>query len=409
MADELVRAAPLYLKGWRGAGRRLAILTDSGASAVMMTDTAERLGLTVEALPPATRQALSRRLPSFASAANPIDMTSALREESAILPDVLGALAEDATADLFAIAFPSAGAGYDVESFAAAVAAFADGGDRPVAVAVPQPGIARHFAAAGLPTYASETEALEALHQVVAHAALMRAGRPGPDAGEPIEPPPGDGDLDEAAALAYLGCHGFPIVPHRLCHTAAEAKAAFAALGPKVALKGCAAGIAHKSEHGLVALDLGGAAAVVATFDAMRAHLAGLGSGDGGVIVAAMCGRPWEFIVGAHLDPVFGPVVLLGQGGRYVEALGDHACLLPPVSTGDALRALTGLRGAAIWRGYRGEPAADLAALAGIACQVADLMVRARGAIASIDLNPVAVGPVGEGAVIIDALIERGV
>ena len=395
-ADELVRAAPLYLKGWRAAGKRLAILTDSGASAVMMTDTAARLGLTVEGFAAATRQALARRLPPFASAANPIDMTSALREESAILPDVLGALAGDATVDLFAVAFPSAGAGYEVESFAAAVAAFADGGDRPVAVAVPQARIAHHFAAARLPTYHSETEALLALHQMAAHAELMRAARPGPDAGEPIEAPTGEaGGLDEAEALAYLSRLGFPVVPHHLCHTAAEARAAFEALGPSVAVKG-------------VALDLCDGPAVESAFDAMRARIVDLGERDSGVIVAAMCEYPWEFIVGAHLDPVFGPVVLLGEGGRHVEALGNTACLLPPVSVEDALRALAGLRGSAAWHGSRGEPAADLTALAEVACNVSDLMVRARGGIASIDLNPVAVGPVGRGAAILDALIEHG-
>jgi len=127
-----------------------------------------------------------------------------------------------------------------------------------------------------------------------------------------------------------------------------------------------------------------------------------------GVIVAAMKKGRRELMVGAKVDPVFGPVVLVGDGGKYVEALKDFAILIPPFDSDDVRKALAGLRIAPIINGVRGEPALDIDAVAKVAIGVGRLICGAKGKIASIDLNPVMVGAAGEGAVVVDALIERG-
>jgi acyl-CoA synthetase (NDP forming) len=127
-----------------------------------------------------------------------------------------------------------------------------------------------------------------------------------------------------------------------------------------------------------------------------------------GVIVAAMRKARRELMVGARVDPVFGPIVLVGDGGKYVEALKDFAILVPPFDAGEVRSALRSLRIAPILDGVRGEPALDLDAVASIAIGVGRLICAAKGKIASIDLNPVMVGAAGEGAVVVDALIERG-
>ena len=127
-----------------------------------------------------------------------------------------------------------------------------------------------------------------------------------------------------------------------------------------------------------------------------------------GVIVAAMRKARRELMVGAKVDPIFGPVVLVGDGGKYVEALKDFAILIPPFDAEEVRKALQGLRIAPIINGVRGEPALDIDAVAKVAIGVGRLICAAKGRIASIDLNPVMVGAAGEGAVVVDALIERG-
>ena len=115
-----------------------------------------------------------------------------------------------------------------------------------------------------------------------------------------------------------------------------------------------------------------------------------------------------ECALGARLDPVFGPVVMLGDGGKYVEAMPDVAVLLPPFSREDALEALGRLRIAPLFQGVRGEPPLDADALAEAALKLGVLIASAEGRIASIDLNPVMVGARGAGIVVADALAERG-
>jgi acyl-CoA synthetase (NDP forming) len=172
-------------------------------------------------------------------------------------------------------------------------------------------------------------------------------------------------------------------------------------------VKACSADVPHKSEHGLVALNLVSEAAVAQAFTAQMAKLDEVGATPDGIIVAAMAAGRREFVLGAKLDPVFGPVVMIGDGGKYVEALPDVALLLPPFAAADAREAILGLRIAPILNGVRGEPPIDIDALAQAALQLGAIIAGADGRIASIDVNPMLAGAAGQGAVILDALVER--
>lgn len=404
----LARAADAYLHGWRPQGRRLVVISNSGASCVMAADESESLGLPLAELAPQTRAAVAAKLPGFASAANPIDITAALLSNSRLFGDVLPILAEDPAADLFFIDIPVSGAGYDVDAFARDTAAFAAKTGKPVAVAAWQPEIARVFREAGVAVFDHGVDALGALAQVADHAAMMRAPRADWPASAPVELPAGDGRfLDEAGSLALLAARGLPVVEHRLCRTPQEARAAFEAIGAPVVVKACSMDVPHKSEHGLVALGIRDADAAQAAFAEQWEKLGKMGARRDGVLVAAMRRGLHEFMVGAKIDPIFGPVVLVGDGGRYVEALGDVAVLVPPFDVEEALAALGRLRIAPLYAGVRGEPAWDMGALAEIAVGIGRLVRDADGRIASLDVNPVIVGAVGEGAVIVDALVER--
>lgn len=402
-------AAEAYLKGWRPEGRRLVIISNSGASCVMGADASEELGLPLAELSPATRADVASRLPGFATAVNPIDITAALLSNSGLFGDVLPAVAQDPAADLFFINIPVAGAGYDVEAFARDTAAFERSTGKPVVVAAWQDSVAAPFKAQGIPTYANENDALGTLAQLVSHTALMRkAIVPWPASAAPALPAGRGQFLNEAQSLSVLAAAGVPVVAHRLCRSAKEAADALAAVGAPAVVKACSGDVPHKSEHGLVALNVGTAAEAATLFERQWAKLAALGAAQEGVIVAAMRRGQHEFMVGARIDPVFGPVVVVGDGGKYVEALQDVAVLVPPFAAADVTAALRTLRIAPLFEGVRGDPPLDIDALADVVVAVGQLIVGAGGAIASIDVNPVLVAARGDGAVVLDALVERG-
>ena len=405
---QLANCAEMYLKGWRPRGRKLVIISNSGASCVMGADAAEEFELPLAQLAAETRRDVAAKLPGFATATNPIDITAALLSNSHLFGDVLPIVAKDPAADLFFINIPVAGAGYDVDAFARDTAAFAAETRKPVAVAAWQAPYAAPLRAAGLPVYENETEALGALAQLAGHTALLARRRAHWQAGAPVEMPPSSSFfLNEAQSLELLARHGLPVVAQRLCKSAAEARAAFEALGAPVVVKACSVDIPHKSEHGLVAVDVRSADDAARIFEAQWKKMGEMGAARDGVIVAAMRKAQRELMIGARIDADFGPVVVVGDGGKYVEALKDFALLVTPFDAGEVIEALRGLRIAPLLDGVRGDPPLDLDALAAAAVGVGRLIAAARGRIASIDLNPVMVGAKGDGVVIVDALVER--
>ncbi len=404
---EQARAAQAYLKGWRPEGRRLVVISNSGASCVMGADAADDAGLALATLSEATQATVASKLPGFATASNPIDVTAALLSNSGLFGDVLPAVAQDPAADLFFLNIPVAGAGYDVDRFARDAAAFEAATAKPVAVAAWQESVAAPFRAHGIATFPNEGEAIAVLAQVAGHTALMRAPRTAwPDLPDVQVPAGAQGFLNEVDSLDLLARHGVPTVPLRLCRTADEARAAFDAIGAPAVVKACSAEVPHKSEHGLVALNVQTREQAAELFERFWAKMDAMGVQRDGVIVAATRKARREFMVGARMDPVFGPVVVVGDGGKYVEALKDCAVLLPPFSEQDVQAALRTLRIAPLLGGVRGEPPLDVQALSRIAVAAGRVIAGARGAIASLDLNPVMVGAAGEGAVVVDALVE---
>ena len=405
---QMALAAELYLKGWRPGGKRLVVISNSGASCVMGADTADGFGLPLAELAAGTRRDVAAKLPGFATTTNPIDITAALLSNSHLFGDVLPIVAKDPAADLFFVNIPVAGAGYDVEMFARDTAAFAQATQKPVAVSAWQEPVAAPFRAAGMPVYANETEALGALSQLASHTALMRRSRAKWAASPPVEVPAGKSAfLNEVESLELLGRHGLPVVAYRLCRSGAEARAAFEKLCAPVVVKACSVDIPHKSEHGLVAVNVKSADEVVKLFESQWEKMGKMGAARDGVIVAAMRKAQRELMIGARIDPQFGPVVVVGDGGKYVEALKDFALLVTPFDADEVKQALRGLRIAPLLDGVRGDPPLDLDALAAAAIGVGRLIGAAKGKIASIDLNPVMVGAKGEGVVIVDALVER--
>jgi hypothetical protein len=111
-----------------------------------------------------------------------------------------------------------------------------------------------------------------------------------------------------------------------------------------------------------------------------------------------------ELMIGAHLDPVFGPVVVVGDGGKYVEAMPDLQVLLPPFTADDVMRALSRLRIAPLLAGVRGDPPLDADEFCNLAVRVGAMLATPEAAVVSLDLNPIIIGSRFEGCTVVDAL-----
>ncbi|WP_373743170.1 acetate--CoA ligase family protein [Achromobacter insuavis] len=408
--QELVRYAELALRSPLPQGPRVVVVSNSGASCVLASDAAAERGLEIAPLADATQQALAERLPGYATTVNPVDITAALLSNNGLFGQVLPVIGTDPAADMFLLDIPVAGRGYDVASFAADAAGFAQAASKPVVVVAWQDNVASAFRARGLPVYADEIQAMDAL------SALFRLRRlrerdgviPAPQDAVAADPAPdaAGGFLSEAASLALLADNGLAVIEHAVCRTADEAVAAWRRIGAPVALKACSAQLPHKSEHGLVALGLNDEAALRAAFAHQAQTLGKLNVRDGAWLVARMQRGLHECALGARVDPVLGPVVMIGSGGKYVEALRDVAVLMPPFDAAQVIEKLRGLRIGTLLQGVRGDPPADVEALARQAVALGDYALAAGPRLASVDINPVMVGAVGQGAVAVDALVE---
>ena len=208
--------------------------------------------------------------------------------------------------------------------------------------------------------------------------------------------------LSEARSKQLLAEHGVPVLPERTIATVDEAATAAKDVGFPVVVKLCGDAIAHKTERGLVRLNLADDAAVR---DAATALLAAARPEDGdvGLLVAPMVRGARELIAGLHTDPQFGRCVMIGFGGILAEAIADVAFRLVPVERVDADEMMDELETQALLGPFRGEPAVDRDALAATILGLSAL-AEAQPEIVSVDVNPLIV--VDGRPVAVDGLVE---
>jgi len=215
------------------------------------------------------------------------------------------------------------------------------------------------------------------------------------------------GALTEAAAKAVLRHYGVPVVEERVARSADEAEAAARAMGLPVAMKILSPDILHKTEAGVVRLGVQQPEDVRAVFAELMATAQAIEPAPRieGVLVQPMIARGTEIVIGARVDPLFGPLVLVGLGGILVELLRDSVVELAPVSLPTARAMLERLKGYKLLTGFRGGAAVDLERLAEAICRVSELASDQRERIAEVDVNPLICFP--DRAVAVDALIVK--
>jgi acetyl coenzyme A synthetase (ADP forming)-like protein len=397
------------------AGDRVAIVSNAGGPAIMATDASVNLGLRMAALGAPTREALARRLPPEASVANPVDMiASATAEDYAA---VLAATLADPGVDLAMVinVTPILTSPIDVLEAITRVARGPAGRAKPVlAVMMATEEFYERIKEEPdhPPVYRFPESAARALQMLARHAAwrrrpaeeavpefavddaavaaLLDRALAAPDEGGEQGEGGGrwHGQLGPADAFRVLELYGVPLARWRLAADAGAARAAAEELGFPVVVKAIAPGLVHKSDVGAVAVDLRTGEELdraLAGIEARLAEVAGLRLE--GFLVQEMVRGGHEVIFGISTDPRFGPLVMFGLGGRYVEVFQDVRFGVTPLGRDEARDMVRGIRGFRLLEGVRGEAAADLDLLIEILLRLAQLAAR-HPRIRELDVNP---------------------
>ncbi len=406
---ELIDAAAAADPGRFPSGPEIGVVTTSGGVGVMTADDASALGLVLPPTPEGA-QAELRAAVATSSPGNPIDTAAAgMIDMNALLHFIEVALRDGGFPSLvlFLAHLGLAPERFDI-LLPRLIELRAKYPDPIVAIVVLAPAEIRDaLMAAGYLVYDDSSQAVRGI------AALVRLGAAYDRAPNRVAdaPPPSAAPLPrgagESEAKQALSLAGLPVAPERIATSADEAVAHAEALGLPVVLKTAAAGIAHKTEIGGVALDLATAEAVANAFATLveRARAVVAADDAGRVSVAAMVRGGIETILGVQRDATFGPVVMFGIGGIFTEIYRDVAFRAAPIGLIEAHRMIREIKGFALLDGARGRAPADLDALAEALVRLSAYASAHRDDIDSIDVNPFIVLPEGQGAVAVDALI----
>lgn len=417
---ELFDLAALLERQPLPAGRRVAIVTNAGGPGILAADACHAAGLELPALPEALRRRLAAIVPGSAGLTNPVDLM--VDATPAAFAEAVEAIGRAGAVDaLIAVFVPRPSARAQDVAHALARAAGALGGRLPLLpvfmTGAPVAGAgAEAGEAAALPAFRFPEDAARALARAADHArwrATPRGQTPeledvrGDEASaivaQALAAHPGGGWLDAARTHDLLDCHGLPLPLQRVVGSPAAAARAARELGGRVALKAISPETPHKSDVGGVRLDLAGPTAVRRAAQRIGDQFAADGRTLDGFLVQQMAPSGIELLVGSTTDPLFGPVVACGAGGRAVELLRDVAVRLAPVTDRGARNMLRELGTYPLLLGYRGSPSVDVAALEDVVLRIGNL-VDAHPEVVELDCNPVIVHV--DGAVVVDARLR---
>ena len=389
------------------AGNTLGVITISGGAGVLISDAADAVGLPLPAMPDAAQARLRAMLP-FAAPRNPVDCTAQAFNDMTLIGRFTDSMVEDGGYSSILGFFSQVGGS---RTIAPALrdqlnATRAKHPDRLFVLSVvARPEQVQQYETDGFVVFEDPTRAVVAIHAMGRFGdAFARAADPAPPVMDLVTLP--ERMPTEAHAKRLLAAAGIPSAPEEACATEDAAAAAAERFGGRVVMKILSPDILHKSEIGGVLLGIVGAAAAREGFRTLmqRAAAAAPGARIEGALVAKQLEGGVECIMGIQRDPVFGPVALVGIGGIFVEILQDVALHRCPFGPAVAERMIRSLRAAPILLGARGQPPADIAALAGMLARLSQWAIAAGDRLQSIDLNPVLALP--DGAYALDAVIE---
>ncbi len=417
--EGLLEATAFFAKARRPKASGVAVLATTGGACVLFADNAEKHGVPLPQPGDATRAVLERVVPDFGSPRNPCDVTGQVQASpdalfacvDALLADErYGALvipqphASDQTRERLKV-FSDAARRHDKIVASVWLSEWLEGPGAMETELDPHVAIFRstHRCFAALAAWNEREEWLRSASRVSPRTASAQAARIGAELIASAQ----TSVLTEHVAKQVLAAYGIPVVPEQLVQSASEALAAANALGYPVALKVASPDLPHKTEAGVVRLGIKDKAELLAAYETIMTNARKGSSAPriAGVLVQPMLPQGVEVMVGARIDPLFGPLVMVGLGGVMVELLKDTVLELAPVAPWQARAMIERLKGRALLTGFRGSDPIDLGKLAGIVARASELIADQRELIAEIDINPLICA--GADIVAVDALIVK--
>ena len=409
--DELFDVTTLVARYPAPVTGGVGVLSNSGALRGFSLDFCEEIGLDLPELSPSAHEGLRKVLPSFATIDNPLDITAAGMQKPSLFGDSAAVMLDDPRVGFLLVAAMGGGKPQQLNKWRA-MQPVLQAATKPVALAYLgddyplDAQFMQEMRDSGIPFFRSPDRALRALARLAAHG---RAQPPSHAPAPPASPLALDihGPVTEWRGKEILNALGIATPQGGLARDLDEARAIAARIGYPIVIKAQADALAHKSEAGGVIVGLADEAALVEAHGRLLANVRAYDPALtlDGVLVERMAPRGGlEMIVGARRDPLWGPVIVVGLGGVWTEALHDARLLPAQASQGEIVAALDQLKGAALLGGLRGAAPRDVEAVGRIAAAIGALML-ADPRIVEIDVNPVNVYAQGEGALALDALI----
>lgn len=435
-SDEILPVAEGLGRLQKAPGKRVAVISDGGGQATIAADRLSEAGLTLAELSGATRSALREVLLPQASTLNPVDVAGSSDANPSLLASCIELVMADEGVDSvflvgmfggYSLRFAESLMGVEMRG-AERMVELAQASEKPLVIyslyAPIKPPALRRLHEAGLPVYSSIEHAVRVLaalgergeylasqqvQETIAPAAPAETGK------AMLKAAKAEGrDLLEFEAKGLLAEHGIAVPEEWLVRREDElAEIAQRTQGKPLAMKVVSKDILHKSDAGGVKLNLVGEAPLRDAFQAIQSNAQAYDPNAQieGVLVTPMAEKGVEVIIGMLRDPIFGPVLMFGLGGIFVEVLEDVAFRSLPLTLRDAQSMVDQLKAQKVLAGVRGAAGVDKQALVSLLMQVSQL-VEAYPEISELDLNPVIAYPKGHSAAnyaIVDAriIVER--
>lgn len=391
-------------------GNRVCAFTNSGGVGIMLADDLTDAGMELPPLTSEAQKKLTDLIP-YAGVVNPIDVTATVGTQPELLKKFLEITCEEDLFDQLIIFLGYSGLQKDIISMRLDL--LEPVRDKYCHIPMLWANLftdetRKLFSAKRMPVFEDPLEAVRAAKALsyFAQSFSREQMNPAVDLSRASDPgwEPGTA-LTEDTAKALLANHNIPVTKEKTVYSEEEAIEVAAQLGFPVVLKGMSPDILHKTEAGIVYLNIQNEEGVKKAFSQIEAKMKNLKARNAGISVQEMLMGGVEMIIGTKQDPIFGATVMVGTGGIYTEILHDTSIRLAPVSLDEAREMIQELKTYPILQGTRGEAKADTEALAQLIVDVGNLAIKYQDYIADIDLNPIKVFAEGKGIRIADALI----
>ena len=406
-------------------GKNLGIITTSGGGGILVADEAADMKLNVPELDPDTKKIIMEVIPAYGSALNPVDVTAQVINEAGDFKKVLDAVIMHPKIDALVIVITQI-TGQSGARMAEDIVKIANLTKKPITVAWTTSNNLvgdnlNILANGGVQYYKSPVRAARAMGALMNYSSFRKEYLTRIKSVHDISIPQQtresailllsktEKNLTEHQGKELLALYGIPVTREKVAASEQDALHIANSIGFPLALKIDSPDILHKTEAGAIKLNINSQDEVVAAFNEIcqNAKKYNPDARINGVLIQEMVKGGTEVIVGVKNDPQFGPTIMFGLGGIFVEILKDVSLRIAPINRDEAIEMVKEIKGYKVLTGARGRPKSDIDAIINVLVRVSHLAIDLQDSISELDINPLLVLEQGRGAFVADTLVIK--